>query len=217
MKLRTSLAPRVAAAVAVLAVPALVLAAPEADHGHEGGLRLIGPLSPMFSGEADARPGLAWILINFAIFLWILDRLLFRPLRARTAEKYGTVREQVAAAKQARQRAETLMAEYEERMKRVDDEVEALLADARKRAEADRERILAEANAEADRIRKEAEHAAEREAKRILRELQAEIVDRAVERAEAALRRTITPADETRLRARFVEQLERTTIGGRPS
>ncbi|RMG94766.1 MAG: hypothetical protein D6705_15165 [Deltaproteobacteria bacterium] len=201
----------------LVAAPSVAWAGSPSGEGHEGGLRFIGPISPMFSGDPDKRTGLLWIVVNFVIFLWVLDRLLFRPLRARTTEKFERVREQAEAAKIARERAESLMAEYEARMQRVDEEVETLLADARKRAEADRARILAEANAEADRIRQEAKHAAEREAERILRELRGEIVDKAVAQAEAVLRQAITPSDEARLRTRFVEQLEGTSIGGTPS
>ncbi len=202
--------------LAALSLPATALAS-GSPASHEGGIRFIGPISPMFSGDPDTRVGLLWVLVNFVIFLWLLNKLLFRPLRARTAEKFETVRKQVEAARIARERAESLMKEYEARMQRVDEEVEALLTDARARAEADRARILAEANAEADRIRKEAANLAEREGQRILHALRAEIVDRAVAEAEATLRQAITPADESSLRGRFVEQIEHTHLGGTPS
>ena len=67
------------------------------------------------------------------------------------------------------------------------------MADAKARAEADRKRIIEAAEQEAERIRAVAVAAAEREADVRRRQLEAELVDRAVARAEELLRKQFTP------------------------
>jgi F0F1-type ATP synthase membrane subunit b/b' len=57
----------------------------------------------------------------------------------------------------------------------------------------------------------------EREAAARVRQLEAEVVERAVERAEALLRSRLTPADQRGMVDRYVEQLGAVDFGGRPS
>ncbi len=196
-------------------LPAAAWASPEGEH-HGGGLTLFSHPVPMISDEPVEKVGLVWLLLNFAILMWILNRLLFRPLRKGTEEKHATVKQQVEAAKIAREEAEGVMAEYKARLARLDDEIEELMADARARAEADRARILAHAKSEAERIREQAQHQAEREAKLLRDELEGEIVDQAIARAEEALRRAFTDADQRKLVGAYVEQVRSTPLAGGP-
>lgn len=184
-----------------------------APHGPEGGG--IEWVTPVFGNTG--KLGLLWSFINFAVLLWILEKILFKPLRNRTRNKHDAVKTEIDRATTAREQAESVLAEYRGRLDRLDAEVAELLADAKARAEADRARILEAARREAEQITTAAHATAEREAAARRRQLEAEIIDRAVARAEALLRQRINPADQRGMVDRYVDQLGAVDFGGRPS
>lgn len=195
-----------------LALPAVALAAPEAAHVDHGGIEWV---TPVFGHTG--KLGLVWSFINFAILLWLLERMLFKPLRNRTRDKHDAVKSEIDKATAAREQAEGVLSDVRGRLDRLDAEIAELLADAKAKAEADRARIIEAAKREAEQITAAAHATAEREAAARRRQLEAEIVDRAVARAEALLRSTITPADQRGMLDRYVEQLGAVDFGGRPS
>lgn len=201
-----------AAALVTLALPLVALAAPEAHVEDHGGIEWVTPIV-----GHTGKLGLLWSFINFAVLLWILEKILFKPLRNRTRDKHDAVKAEIDKASAARQEAEGVLAEYRGRLDRLDAEIAELMADAKAKAEADRTRIIEAAKREAEQITATAQAAAEREAAARRRQLEAEIVDRAVARAEALLRSKLTPADQRGMVDRYVEQLSAVDFGGRPS
>ncbi|MCA9706824.1 MAG: ATP synthase F0 subunit B [Myxococcales bacterium] len=216
---RTCRIETLAAFVVAVVVPALAWASPAAEGGHGGGHGgehaggHLEWLTPVFGHTGSL--GLVWILINFAVLMWILNKILFQPLINRTRDKHDAVKSEIDKATAAREEAESVLSEYKERLDRLDDEIAELMADAKRKAEADRKRILEAAEHEAEQIKAAAKAAAEREAGARRRQLEAEIVDRAVERAEALIRQGITPADQRGMVDRYVEQLGRVDFQGR--
>lgn len=194
-----------------LALPAVAMAAPEA-HGDHAGIEWV---TPVFGHTG--KLGLLWSFINFAILMWLLERMLFKPLRNRTRDKHDAVKSEIDKATAAREQAEGVLSDVRGRLDRLDAEIAELLAKAKAKAEADRARIIEAAKREAEQITAAAHATAEREAAARRRQLEAEIVDRAVARAEALLRSTITPADQRGMLDRYVEQLGAVDFGGRPS
>ncbi len=188
-------------------------ASPPVD-GHGGGIEWVTHLIPMLSDDPSENTGLVWLIVNFAILLWVLNKLLFIPLRKRTAKKHDTIKSQLEAATAARREAERIMSEYKIRTDRLDDEIAELMKDAEERAETDRLRIIAEAESEAERIKASARAQAQRDARRLQRELEVDIVDKAVTRAEGTLRRTFADADQRTLVDRFLTQVQDARIGG---
>jgi len=179
------------------------------DEAHESGIRWV---SPILGNEG--KTGVVWLLINFAALMWILNRLLFTPLRNRQASEHGRVKAELQEATSARQEAEAVIREYRGRMERVDAEVAELLAQAKARAEADRAQVLADAQREAHRIRAAAAAAAERDAEAARRAIEAEVLDRAIARAESLLRERIRPSDQQRLLEDYLQRLDQVDLRG---
>jgi F-type H+-transporting ATPase subunit b len=199
-----------ALAFATACVPMSVLATPPSpsppshepsEHGGGG----IVWISPIFGNTG--KTGLLWILINFVVLMWILEKLLFSKLRARTASKHDAIKSELDSATSAREQAEAILGEIKSRLARLDAEEKELLADAKSRAEADRKRIIEAAEKEGERIRAAALAAAEREAEVRRRQLESELVDRAVTRAEELLRKQFTPSDQARMVDDYVTQV----------
>ncbi len=196
--------------VALALVPTSVLASPPSatppshepsEHGGGG----IVWISPIFGNTG--KTGLLWILINFAVLMWILEKLLFSKLRKSTAVKHDTIKGELDKATAARKEAETLLGDMKAKLAGLDAEAKELQADAKSRAEADRKRIVEAAEKEAERIRAAAIAAAEREADVRRRQLEAELVDRAIVRAEELLRKQFTPSDQARMVDDYVNQV----------
>lgn len=208
---------RVVTAVAVssaaaLLAPATVLASPE---GGQKGFDSIEWITPVFGHSGSL--GLVWAFINFAILAWILEKIMFSKLRARTRDKHDAVKKEIDEATSAKQEAQDVLAEYKGKIDALDAEIESLMSDAKERAEADRKRIIADAEREAEQIKASAKASAEREAAARRRQLEAEIVDRAIDKAEALLRSKMSPTDQRGMVDRYVDQLASVDFGGRPS
>jgi len=158
--------------------------------------------------------GLAYVLINFAVLVWILDQLMFSKLRARTVERHEQIKSELEQATSARKEADALLARFQDRIDRLDAETEELKQAAREQAEAERKRIIELAQAEAERIRAVAKATADREAQARVREIETEAINRAVERAEAVLRERFSEADQRRLFDDYVAQVAKTSMSG---
>jgi F-type H+-transporting ATPase subunit b len=206
---------RVVAFGVAMLLPAIAMASPEAGgHGHgeeHGGGGIVWVTWPPW-GEHD-KTGVLWLVLNFAVLLYILEKLLFSKLRARTAEKHDLIKAELDKATKARNEAESIIREYRDRMDRLDGEVNELMADAKKRADADRRDIIEAAEAEAERIKASATAAAEREAAARRRQIEKEVIDRALERAESLIRSKIGPTDQRRMVDDYIGDLDDVDFG----
>ncbi|MGH1348286.1 MAG: hypothetical protein ACRBN8_42415 [Nannocystales bacterium] len=200
-------------ALAYAAAPAHGAPEGHADAGghadaHDGGIVFF---NDPFAGEE--KTGILWLLINFAALMFILNKLLFIPLRKKTAAKHDDIKASLEKATAAHDEASSIIAEYRGRMEKLDDEIAELKADAKKRAENDRKSIIEAAEAEAQRIKDSAKAAAERDAEGRRKALENEILDRALERAEAAIRKTIAAGDQRRMVDDYVQGLGGMKLG----
>ena len=212
-RLRRTLTHGVALASSFL-LPALASAASPAEHGAEHGADAHGGVvffNDPFAGEE--KTGILWLLINFAALMFVLNKLLFQPLIRKTATKHDVIKASLERATAAHEEAQGIIAEYRGRMEKLDDEIAELKADATQRAEADRKKIIEAAQAEAQRIKDAATAAAERDAESRRKALENEILDRALERAEAAIRRSIGSVDQRRMVDDYVGSLAGLKLG----
>ncbi|HWB81562.1 MAG TPA: ATP synthase F0 subunit B [Nannocystaceae bacterium] len=210
-------------ALAVWSIASIAMAAPHAApahgaepaaHGgeHGGGIEWVTPLF-----DSKGKIGLLWMLINFAALMWLLEKLLFSKLRARTAVKHDAIKSELDKAKSARKEAETVLADVRGKLDGLDKTVAEILAEAKSRAEADRKRVLEHAQAEAARIEAAAKASAERDAESRRRQLETEIVDRAIARAEELIRARIDVMDQKRMVDEFVAQVPKADLGAASS
>lgn len=91
------------------------------------------------------------IIAVFILFL-ALSYFLFNPARKMLNDRKEKIRGELEDAKQSMEEAQSLKAQYEEKLKEIDREAEDILSDARKRALANETQIVAQAKEEAARI-----------------------------------------------------------------
>jgi F-type H+-transporting ATPase subunit b len=109
-----------------------------------------------------------------------------------------TVVQALNEAKLAREEAEKVRREYEEKLAGLAAEQEAMRTQALESAQREKGRILAEASRMAERARVEVQQIAEREVEQARRTLRKEVAEQAVKIATALIRSRLNPADQSR-------------------
>ncbi len=199
-------------------IPAVVFASPHAEGGggEHGGEHGGGGCADMewlaIQPDEQGRVGFLWVLVNFALLMLVLNWLLFSKLRAGHARQRERIKGELERATEAREKAEGLLAKYEAKLDALAVEVEEIKDSARSTAEEEKKRILEEAQAEAEKIKAGATTAAELESERRRKELEGEIVDRAVEAAEKAIRAKFGAADQRKMVDDYVGEVAQVNL-----
>lgn len=114
------------------------------------------------------------IIAVFVLFL-IASYFLFNPVREMMAKRQAKIKGELDSAAKDMEDAALLKKQYEEKLKNINVEAEAILSDARKRALENENKIVAEAKEEAariiDRARVEAELEKQKAADDVKREM----------------------------------------------
>lgn len=116
-------------------------------------------------------------IINFIVLAVVLYFLLFKPLLKRMNERAAVEKEHLDAAQKKEQLAEQKLAEIEQRLSKIDTEIEVQLEEAYQKAQIERKSLLEETQNEAVRILGEAEKEAAKRQQQEMEELQEKLVD----------------------------------------
>jgi F-type H+-transporting ATPase subunit b len=101
--------------------------------------------------------------INFLVLVFLLYRLLFRPVMMAVRERSVRTQALIESAEQERAEARVLQGELEEQRRRVGVEADEIISRARQRAEEEHRAILEAARREAEQLIAEARVEAQRE------------------------------------------------------
>ena len=153
-------------------------------------------------------PKLAFTLINFLIFVYIISRA-WPTVRNFMLERRDRVREALEKADRARREAEALRAEMQQRLDKLAGELETMLQQARADIAVERDQILAAARRTAEAIQHDAERTAENELRQAREKLRAEIAHHALAIAERIAPQRLTSGDHARFVDDFVSEVTR--------
>ena len=115
-------------------------------------------------------------IIAVIVLFFAMSYFLFNPARKLLNDRKEKIRGELENAKNNQEAAIALKAEYEEKLKEIDKEAEAILSDARKRALANENQMIAQAKEEADRIIDRARVEAQLEKQKLSDEVKKEII-----------------------------------------
>lgn len=115
------------------------------------------------------------IIAVFSLFL-IASHFLFNPVRDMMEKRQERIKNELDTAASDMENARTLREDYEKKLKDVDKEAEAILAEARKKALANESKIIADAKDEAAGILERARVEADLEKKKAADEVKREMV-----------------------------------------
>lgn len=116
------------------------------------------------------------LAINILVMCVFLSYLLFNPVRKVLKKRQDRITNEREEAKQNKEDAISMKAEYEEKLKNVEKEAEIILSEARKKGLSNQERIISEAKEEAAKIVEFAKQEAELEKKKVADEVKQEII-----------------------------------------
>lgn len=171
--------------------------------------------------EADPRAWWYWPSkwFNFialaALLYWMLvippqavqDIFSFPGLRVVFVERAREILAARDLAAQQQQEAARLLADSEQRLSKIADEVAALVADARSDAEAEQSRALRDGRAQAEKIHEVAERELRHQRVAAQRQLRRFVADLAVSLAETNLAQHLTADDQDRLIREYLARL----------
>lgn len=114
-------------------------------------------------------------LAVFLLFLF-MSYVLIEPVKKILADRQAKIQNDIADAARDKEEAAKLKAEYDEKIKKADDEASEILSAARKKAVKNEEAIVAEAKEEAARIISRANQEAVLEKNKVKDEVKQEII-----------------------------------------
>jgi len=145
--------------------------------------------------------------INFAILVAALVYFLRKPLKGYLLKRHDTVKEKIEEADRLLRAAEEAKTKYEEKLSKLEGEIEAFRASALVEMEGERKKILDDARGLASRIREQARLAYEQEMKEALAKVRAEIAGRTITAAERKVRETFGQEDHDRMVEEFIQKV----------
>ena len=157
-----------------------------------------------FLFNLDAQLLFDTALLAIAVFFLVLamSYLLFNPARKLLKDRLERISNDIDSAKEDKESAAALKAEYEAKLKEVDKEAEGILAEARQKAMKNQAKIIDEAKEEASRIVKRAQEEAELEKKHAMDDMKQEMITVAAMMAQKVVAASI----DTNIQSTLVDE-----------
>jgi len=148
-----------------------------------------------------------WKVLNFGILAIAGFFIAKKPVVQFFSSRKQEIADELSSLEQQRADAEKKLAEYQAKFKNLDQESKLIVADYIKQGEEAKVRILAEAAAQADKMEDMAKRTIEQEFKAAKASLQQEIVELAMEQAEAVIKESISSEDQDNLVDQYLKKV----------
>ena len=157
-----------------------------------------------FLFNLDAQLLFDTALLAIAVFFLVLamSYLLFNPARKMLKDRQERISNDIDSAKEDKESAAALKAEYEAKLKEVDKEAEGILAEARQKAMKNQAKMIDEAKEEASRSVKRAQEEAELEKKHAMDDMKQEMITVAAMMAQKVVAASI----DTNIQSTLVDE-----------
>ena len=146
-------------------------------------------------------------IIGFAILLFILNRLLYKPLFGALAQRQADIKATYDQLDNDRQRMETTRREYEQRLANIEEEAREKIQAAVKEAQSLRDNLVADARTQAETIVTQGRNESERDRQKAFLEMRSQIVTLAVSAAGKVIDANLDGARQTKLVDDFIGSL----------
>lgn len=153
----------------------------------------------------------AWIL-NTAILFYFVGRFSRRPVADALKKRKLGIMHGIEEASKMKDDAADRLADYEEKLAHISDEIERVKREMREAGEAERARILEEAREKRERVQRDAKILIDQEMKAARELLLHETVATAVSSASDLLAKQLGPQDHERLASEYLAALDRIEI-----
>ena len=146
-------------------------------------------------------------LLNTLTIYFVAKKFLFKPVMKMIRDRQEEIDGMYASADQACIEAETMAAEYRQKLSAAAETSERMVKEAVERGQRREEEIILKANQEANAIRQKADADIAQEKKKAINDAKDEISVIAVAIAEKVVGRALNEADQASLVDHFIEEL----------
>lgn len=146
-------------------------------------------------------------IINFLVLAGLVFFLIRKPAAQFLGDRIKGIQEQLKELEQKKIEAEKKLAEYTRRLADLSAESDQIIDEYRRQGESMRENILKAAEAAAAKLESQARRNIENEFKKARVELEMEIMEKAISRAETMLENNITDKDQERLVGEYIDKV----------
>ena len=150
-------------------------------------------------------------IVGFLVLLYILSKLLYRPLLKVMDERADRIKESLEAAERAKEQAAASQEQMQEDIRKAREEGQQMIAQARDVASRFRDEEMAKAREEIAAERAKAEADIQRERDAAIEDLRQEFAGLAISAAERVVERSLNESDHRSIIDRVLE--ESGTIG----
>jgi F-type H+-transporting ATPase subunit b len=153
-------------------------------------------------GEAGAKGWVAtdtYRVMNFVVLLVALIFILRKPISQALSSRIKNIREQLERLEIQKAEAEKQLAQYNEKLSELEGEAEKIIEGYIKQGNEAKAKILKEAEETAEKLQVQARRNIEHEFDKARQELQREIVEKSLLKAEETLKKAITAQDQDEL------------------
>ena len=169
-------------------------------------------LFPM--SAALAASGKGWVttdwfrVLNFTVLVVALFLILRKPVATALSSRVDGIKKQLADLEAQKEAAEKKLAEYSDKLSELEKEAEHIVADYIKQGNEAKARILKEAEASAEKLQAQARRNIEHEFDQAKKQLQAEVLEKSLAKAEEMIKEKISADDQNRLVDDYLEKVE---------
>lgn len=163
-------------------------------------------------GEGGHEGGLNWTdfllrLGNFVILLFILVKLLKKPIAGFFSKRREDIQTMLAELEIKKKEAEQKTAEYKSKLASLEDETRKIVSELIAEGEDERKKIVESGQKQAEYMKQQAQLAIQQEIKVARESLQEEISELSVAAAEQILRKKMKTEDQERLVREFTTRV----------
>ena len=171
-------------------------------------------LAPTLAASGGDSGAKGWIstdwfrVMNFTVLMVLLVFLLRKPLSQALGARIKGIKGQLEDLEARKAEAERQLAEYSEKLSRLEKESEKIVEDYIKQGNEAKARILKEAESAAEKLQIQARRNIEHEFKQAKLKLQEEIFETSLAKAEEMIKNKISGEDQDRLVDEYLRKVE---------
>jgi F-type H+-transporting ATPase subunit b len=175
------------------------------------------PFAASDSGNFLVSPSVGlmiWLLLAFGVTFLILRKYAFPRIGEALDRRQRAIEESIDAAVRTREEAETLLAEYRQRLTEARAQADEIVAKAERAGEVHREETLTAAKAQREELIEQTRRDVEAETRRAIQEIRREVADLTVLATEKVTRKTLSEEDQRRLVEDALSELDFSALSG---
>lgn len=147
-------------------------------------------------------------IVNFSILLFLLNKLLFKPLGKYLTEREETIKNNIDQAEKTNQDAQTLIEEQKELLKSAKIEAKEIRDQGEETSRIEREKVIIESKKEAEKILQNANKEIQQGYSKAKNDLLKEIGNLSIQLSKEVLKKDMQVSDHEKVMTAYLENIK---------